>query len=502
MQRQRKRMTAVSMTIAAALVVSLLGFAVAAEREVTDMGITNAVEDGVLYSPAVDLNDITVRTREGVVTLSGSVPSLLAKERAARLAETVKGVRSVVNTVEVIPHAKLSDWEIERDAEEALLYDAATESFEVDVEVQGGVATLTGWVDSFQEKALSARVVKGVRGVRGVENQLRIEYSEKRPDSEIRKDVRKALRWDALVDNGLIQVDVDGGKVILSGVVGSAAEMRRARVDAWVNGVQSVDAADLKVEPWAEEEDLRKEKYKEVTDSAVKEAVQDALLYDPRVAAFDVTPVVESGVVTLRGTVDNFKAKRAAEMDARNTVGVVSVVNRIKVQPGTPTDEELETRIMGAIEREPALEAYEIVVEVVGGTAYLYGEVDNYYEKGTADDVAARTYGVKDVENFIDVEVNEPLAYGPYTDEVYPYGRDWYDYEPEVTFRDDREIRENVQDELWWSPFVDLDQVEVIVDQGIVTLTGTVDSLGEKRAATRNAYEAGATWVRNELEVG
>jgi len=67
--------------------------------------------------------------------------------------------------------------------------------------------------------------------------------------------------------------------------------------------------------------------------------------------------------------------------------------------------------------------------------------------------------------------------------------------------RSDREIREDVRDELWWSPFVDEEQVEVSVEDGTVTLAGTVDTPGEKRAALENAYEGGATWVRNELQV-
>jgi len=473
----------------------------AARQKLSDTGISSAVEEEIHFSPAVDLNDVTVRTREGIVTLTGSVPSLLAEERAERLAETVRGVLSVVNQLEVDPRKDRSDWEIEQDAEKALLYDSATESFEVTVSVCEGNATLMGAVDSLQEKVLARKVVAGVRGVRSVGNRIEVDYDRDRPDSEIRKDVQKALRWDALVDHGLIAVDVDGGAVTLTGTVGSAAEVRRARHDAWVSGVREVDVSNLKVEPWAAEEDLRQDKYTELPDVKIGEAVEAALLYDPRVASFEIEAEVAEGVVTLRGTVDHLQAKRAAEHDARNTVGVVSVVNRIKVRPGTPTDDEIEENILQAVERDPALEPYEIDVNVMGGTAYLYGEVDSYYEKGLADELAARAEGVKGVKNFIDVEVPSPLAYDPYTYDYYPYGRDWYDYQPYLAFKSDSEILEEVRDELWWSPFVDENQVEVSVDDGTVTLAGTVDTVGEKRAAVENAYEGGATWVRNELKV-
>jgi osmotically-inducible protein OsmY len=44
---------------------------------------------------------------------------------------------------------------------------------------------------------------------------------------------------------------------------------------------------------------------------------------------------------------------------------------------------------------------------------------------------------------------------------------------------------------LWWSPFVDSDDVNVTVDDGVVTLTGAVDSWSEYNAAANNAYEGG-----------
>jgi osmotically-inducible protein OsmY len=44
---------------------------------------------------------IDVSTRDGIVTLSGWVDSLLAKERASEIAATIKGVRAVVNRIAI-----------------------------------------------------------------------------------------------------------------------------------------------------------------------------------------------------------------------------------------------------------------------------------------------------------------------------------------------------------------------------------------------------------------
>jgi osmotically-inducible protein OsmY len=291
--------------------------------------------------------------------------------------------------------------------------------------------------------------------------------------------------------------------VRLDGVVGSVAEKRQAISDAYVAGVASVSDADLKVQRWARDEDLRKGKYVARSDQEIREAVKDAMLYDPRVYSFNVTPKVSNGIVSLHGIVENLKAKRVAEQNARNTVGAIGVKNRLKVRPpGTVSDRELAQRVRDALQRDPFVEPYEVTVSVVDGTAYLNGTVDTYFEKGQADDVVSRVAGVVEVRNNIDVDYpGAPIVYDPYAYDWYPYGHYWYDYTPSYSFRTDWEIKQEIKDELWWSPYVDSDEVNVTVEDGEATLTGTVDSWLEYRSATENALEGGAIRVWNRLEV-
>ncbi len=475
----------------------------APDQNVTDRNITDAIEDEYIFDRAVPSYRIDVETSDGIVTLTGTTGNVLAKKRAARLAETVKGVKSVINRISIKPSEDRSDAAIEGDIESAWLADPAIESYEIEADVDDGMATLTGTVHSWQEKQLAEKVAMGVRGVTGVENDIAIEYKSERTDREIETEVEKALRWDALVDHALIDVKATGGKVNLMGTVGSAAEKRQARYDAWVAGVEEVNVEGLDVEKWARDKDLRKDKY--VTKSAkdIEQAVKDALLLDPRVLSFNVTPEVVGSTVTLRGTVDNLKARHAAEQVARNTVGVWTVTNRIKVRPvDVASDTEIAQDVRDALRRNPYVDKYEITVSVEDGVAYLYGNVDSYFEKAEADEAASKTAGVVSVRNNLDVDyVREPLVYEPYVYDYDPYAYDWYDYEPYMTFATDTEIRQEVQDELWWSPFVDSDQVSVSVDDGVVTLTGTVDTYGERSAAVENAYEGGAVWVDNDLNV-
>lgn len=488
------------------MVVSLTAVpAAAAPRQLTDTSISDVVEDELLMDTAVPSHLINVVTVDGVVTLSGSVDNILAKERAARIAQTVKGVRSVVNKIIVDPSILRTDSQILDDVQEALLMDPATEAYEIKVAVDDNVVTLSGTVDSWQEKVLCEKVTKGVKGVKDLKSDITVVWPEKRRESEIKADVEKTLAWDLYVDHALIDVDVEGDKVILSGTVGSAAEKSQAYCDAFVNGVAMVDTSELKVKKWARDDDLRGKKYIKKSDEEITAAVKDALFYDPRVSSFDITPeVAEDGAtVILRGRVDNLKAKRAAAQDARNTVGVRNVENRIKVRPAVlSSDERIELGVESALLRDPYVEKYEIAVDVINGVANLYGTVDTFFEKSKADEVASRVDGVIVVDNNLVVEKDYDLyTYDPYVDRWYYYDDYWYDYEPYYPAKTDSEIKADIQDELWWSPFVDSDDIKTTVEDGVATLTGTVDSLSEYNAAENNAYEGGALYVDNDLTI-
>lgn len=73
---------------------------------VDDGAITAAVKTKLIRSKYVDAGKIDVDTYEGVVTLNGRVDSYVAREQAETLATGTKGVRSVVNKLEVVTASK------------------------------------------------------------------------------------------------------------------------------------------------------------------------------------------------------------------------------------------------------------------------------------------------------------------------------------------------------------------------------------------------------------
>ena len=275
----------------------------------SDQTINDNIYDEVDMDSAVQADSIYVTTSDGIVTLSGTVDNLLAKDRARRIAEAVKGVRAVINKISVVPTLLRTDSEIRDNVEDALLMDPVTEFFKVDVKVKDSAVTLSGTVDSFQEKWICEKVVKGVKGVKEVNNQLIVDSKETRTDREIQVEVEEVLKWDVLVNHVPITVEVRDGTVYLSGVVGSAAEKRQARIDAYAAGVRSVDTTGLKIQNWANDPKMRKRAYVKKTDAEIERAVKDALLYDPRVSSLNVSVEVSDGQVTLRGEVGNYESK-------------------------------------------------------------------------------------------------------------------------------------------------------------------------------------------------
>jgi osmotically-inducible protein OsmY len=213
------------------------------------------------------------------------------------------------------------------------------------------------------------------------------------------------------------------------------------------------------------------------TDDQIKKAVKDAFRYDPRVISFNPQVTVNSGKVILTGVVDNLGAKRAAEEDARNVLGVWQVKNYLKVRPvNIPADNVLEKRVAQAFRDNPWLNHFNIQINALTGWVYLYGEVTTSFAKKEAAKAAESVKGVTKVINYI------------------TFSDEW-------SWKADQEIREDVKSQLFWSPFVDEDQVSVTVFDGVVTLNGNVETLSERKAAEENAREGGAKKVINNLTV-
>ncbi|HEX7226443.1 MAG TPA: BON domain-containing protein [Candidatus Binatia bacterium] len=442
----------------------------------SDRDILVAIETEFEFDPAVDGRLVTVAVQDGIVILTGKVDNLLARDRAAEVAGAIRGVQSVSNQITVAPIAR-TDKEIQNEVNRMIARNPTTESFQINASVNNGVVLITGKVDSWAEQDLATTVAKSIPGVREVRNKIEVVFAKSRPDKEIEADVRSRLIWDTLVDDELIFVDVKDGVVFLNGTVGSVMEQGRARSDAWVLGVKRIDTSGLEVKPWARDE-MRQRKFTYTTDQEIAKAIMQAFLLDPRVAQFNPRVEVRNGEVILMGAVDTLPAKIAAEEIARNTSSVWRVRNFLKVRPAAlPGSQELQRDVSAALNSHAYLDPSDINVRVRAGKIALNGTVNSDFEKEWAEKVAAQVKGVVAVDNNLTVN-----------DESWAIQSD---------YETDRDIEQRLQ----WSAFVDESDVEVTVEQGVATLSGTVGSLAEEEAAIFIARQAGARLVRDDLIV-
>ena len=156
---------------------------------ITDTAITAKVKAKYMNDTRLKHSDISVRTANGVVTLTGSAPGATAKSAATDLARNVKGVKSVDNDIEVAAveapstgekiEAKTksatrktervaSDSWITTKVKSALLADSVTKGFEISVKTRHHVVALSGTVDtqaSADHAADLARQIKHVKSV-------------------------------------------------------------------------------------------------------------------------------------------------------------------------------------------------------------------------------------------------------------------------------------------------------------------------------------------------
>lgn len=472
-------------------------------NDLTDAAIRAAVANELVTDVVLMPTQLDVAVEDGIVTLTGTADNLLARERSAAIARTVRGVRSVIDLVRVPPRDDLTADELAAATKRALLRDPAADSYEIQVTASDdGTVTLTGTTQSWAECRLCANVCKGVAGVTDVDNRIDVRPESIRTDAELQTEIEERLHWDLLVHDGLIAVRVDEGHVGLSGTVGSASEAKRAERLAEVRGVRSVDRSELRVQTWADNDRLRPSEAAVRAPDEIEDAVAAALLQDPRVRRFQLLVDVDFDKVTLHGSVDNLKARRAAANTARNTVGVARVDNRIRVDSAEdrPAD-AIVADAREALERAAYLDAPAIDVTVKHGVLRLQGTVDTTFERGWADDVVAHVPGVVAVRNYLAVSDERFLAYDPYVDAYPLYTHRWFRYVPPVSFADDALLESDIRAQLRWSPFLDADSIKVDVNDGVAVLTGTVDDRPAKACATANAYDGGAVWVRNRLTI-
>ena len=146
---------------------------------VKDSWITSKTKMKLVADKRTKARQIKVETQSGVVTLRGKVASGDERAAAEEITKGVDGVKSVRNTLEVVPEMKrkamdTKDDEITKSVRDRLAADEQLKSTSIRVRADNGMVTLMGTVPTVKVKDRAADLARKTPGVRAVRNELQL----------------------------------------------------------------------------------------------------------------------------------------------------------------------------------------------------------------------------------------------------------------------------------------------------------------------------------------
>ncbi len=185
-----------------------------------DEQIKKAVVDMLYWDNRVDASDINVEVKDGIVSLTGSVPSYGIKEAALFATWKVPGVKKVDNNSFVkFPSTTklLTDSQIQENIEKQLKWNDSTSKENIHVEVQKGEVSLEGHVDAYWKTFRAEQVASDVIGVIDIDNKLTVVPTATVTDQVIATEIANAIDRSYAVDVDNVDIKVKDGIVTISG---------------------------------------------------------------------------------------------------------------------------------------------------------------------------------------------------------------------------------------------------------------------------------------------
>jgi len=141
-------------------------------------------------------------------------------------------------------------------------------------------------------------------------------------------------------------------------------------------------------------------------------------------------------------------------------------------------DSQVQQDVIAELKWEPSVNSAHIGVEVTDGIVTLSGRIDSYAEKWDAEAAAQRVAGVKALV----IELKVSL--------------------PGTSKRNDADIAASSDSALQWLTYMSKERIKVMVENGWVTLSGSVDWAYQRDAAASAVrYLIGVTGISNDISI-
>ncbi|OGP66632.1 MAG: transport-associated protein [Deltaproteobacteria bacterium RBG_19FT_COMBO_43_11] len=216
-----------------------------------DDRIESSAKKSYVFKNYLQGDDIKVQSKDGAVTLTGTVSEEYQKSLAQETVANLPDVKSVDNRLKVkgAPPAKNSDAWITTKVKAILLFHRNVSAV-TEVNTTNGIVTLRGHASSEAEKDLTTEYAKDVEGVKDVKNDMIVGKASKKKqsvggqidDASITAQVKMTLLYHRSTSALNTSVATKRGVVTLSGKAKNAAEKDLAAKYANdVKGVKSVN---------------------------------------------------------------------------------------------------------------------------------------------------------------------------------------------------------------------------------------------------------------------
>lgn len=198
-----------------------------------DIQLQKSVLDELAWEPTVEAAHIGVAAKDAVVTLTGHVGNYAEKVAAERAARRVKGVRAIVQEIEVkLPSSdRRSDEDIAASALSVLRLHAGLPADQIQLKVEDGNVTLRGEVSWQYQKGQAESDVRKIKGIRSVANLITVKPSVQ--PFEVKRKIEEAFKRNAELETSHISVSATGSTITLSGHVNTWHEREIAEQAAW-----------------------------------------------------------------------------------------------------------------------------------------------------------------------------------------------------------------------------------------------------------------------------